>query len=164
VNKEELRKVMIRLENTYFSEEEVINYFVDLYGLDINDIDLLNDVNELFDERGYNCLFLMPTVKHKSFDLDEYCSYASKFVTKSKDKTFALIKYLKEINSIKTWLQSPDIKQESVTFSALWREQIQRLRQGRRNKTYLFYSQIPQNAVNKIVEIIGHEIVTQRAL
>ncbi|MBR3890674.1 MAG: hypothetical protein IKJ30_01205 [Bacilli bacterium] len=99
MNKEELRKIMIRLENTYFSEEEVILYFVDLYGLNPEDIDLLNDVNELFDERGYNCFFLMPSAKHKKFDLDEYCGYASKFVTKSKDKTLALIKYLKEVNS-----------------------------------------------------------------
>lgn len=99
MNKDELKNLMVKLENTFFSEEEVILYFADMYGNDVNNINLLNDINELFDERGYNCYFLMPSVKHKEFDLDEYCSYASKFVTRSKDKTLSLINYLKKLNS-----------------------------------------------------------------
>lgn len=99
MSKEKIKSLFIKLENTLFSEEEVIATLIHIYGKNMDNIDLLNDINEVFYERGYNCHFLMPSVKHKKFDVDEYCSYASKFVTKSSDKTMKLMDYLKEINS-----------------------------------------------------------------
>lgn len=95
---DELSDLMNRKENLYSSEEAVVNYFKELYFNNLDDMDLLNDVNELFYVRGYNVMFLMPLVEHKiKFNIDEYRE-KSKGLTNSFTKTYEFINYLKDLN------------------------------------------------------------------
>ena len=99
MNISELEELMILKENLYTSEEKVVNYFKELYFNNIDDMDLLNDINEIFYFRGYNVKFLMPLVEHKKvFDIDEYRE-KSKGLTNSLAKTNNFISYLKDLNN-----------------------------------------------------------------
>lgn len=97
MNYAELKKLMIKLENTILNEDKVIAYFVQLYEKDLKNMRLLENINQLFWERGYNTELLMPLEKHKEYDVDEYIE-KSKSVSRSKIKTFEFMRYLDQIN------------------------------------------------------------------
>ncbi len=83
-------------EELHLSEKEILNRSIELVIRHNFDADYMYDLNDTIFNRGYSFQFEVEDNK-KEFDINEYNKLITN-VTKSKDKTLKLIKYLDEIN------------------------------------------------------------------
>lgn len=83
-------------EELHLCEKEILDRSIELVIRHDFDADYMYDLNDTIFNRGYSFQFEVESNKRK-FNIDEYNNLITN-VTKSKDKTLKLIKYLDEVN------------------------------------------------------------------
>ncbi len=97
------------LFDLYFDEQltehEVLLRSIDLVKSHNFDKDYMFDLNDVLYNLGYSFQFDVPEKERKAFDNSKYCEISTN-VSKSKDKTKALIDYLNAVSDSRLWFAS----------------------------------------------------------
>jgi len=92
-------------EEAHLSEKEIFLRSIELAKKHNLDRDYLFDLNDVVMDRGYCFQFDVPSLNREAFDNKKYCQISAN-ATKSKEKTFSLVKYLTKVNDHRLVLAS----------------------------------------------------------